>query len=156
MSTSMGKKDYLLEYLPDLEEFEEKTMKFHNGEMTVAEYKGFSGGFGSYAERGGKTHMLRLRLAGGQVTKERLRFMVETCDKYHIEKMKLTTCQSVQLHHLRAEDLCGMMKEAWKAGMISRGGGAISRAISWLLLSLVCRRMSILMYFLMHRQLGII
>lgn len=123
MSTSMGKKDYFLEYLPDLEEFEEKTMKFHNGEMTVAEYKGFSGGFGSYAERGGKTHMLRLRLAGGQVTKERLRFIVETCDKYHVEKMKLTTCQSVQLHHLRAEDLCGMMKEAWKAGMISRGGG---------------------------------
>ena len=41
--------DYLQEFLPDLQEFREKTMKFHNGEMTVPEYKSFSGGFGSYA-----------------------------------------------------------------------------------------------------------
>lgn len=116
-------KDYLTEFLPDLEEFKEKTMKFHNKEMTVAEYKGFSGGFGSYAERGGATHMLRLRMAGGRVTKERLKFITEVCDKYHIYKMKLTTCQSIQLHNLEAADLCDMIGDAWKAGMISRGGG---------------------------------
>ena len=45
--------DYLNEFLPDLAEFREKTMAFHNGELTVPQYKGFSGGFGSYAERGG-------------------------------------------------------------------------------------------------------
>lgn len=116
-------KDYLTEFLPDLEEFREKTMKFHNKEMTVVEYKGFSGGFGSYAERGGETHMLRLRMAGGQLTKKRLKFIVEACERYKITKMKLTTCQSVQLHHLEAEDLCDMIGDAWKAGMISRGGG---------------------------------
>lgn len=116
-------KDYLTEFLPDLEEFKEKTMKFHNKEITVPEYKGFSGGFGSYAERGGDTHMLRLRMAGGQLTKQRLKFITEACDKYKIKKMKLTTCQSIQLHHLEAEDLCDMIADAWKADMISRGGG---------------------------------
>ncbi len=116
-------RDYLSEFLPDLEEFREKTLKFHRKEMSVAEYKGFSGGFGSYAERGGETHMLRLRMAGGQITKERLQFIVGICDKYHVERLKLTTCQSIQLHHLRAEDLYDMMAAAWKAGMISRGGG---------------------------------
>lgn len=116
-------KDYLTEFLPDLEEFKEKTMQFHNKELTVPEYKGFSGGFGSYAERGGATHMLRLRMAGGQITKSRLKFIADTCDKYQIEKIKLSTCQSVQLHHLKAEDLCEMITDAWKAGMISRGGG---------------------------------
>ena len=116
-------RDYLSEFLPDLEEFREKTLKFHRKEMSVAEYKGFSGGFGSYAERGGETHMLRLRMAGGQITKERLQFIVGICDKYHVESLKLTTCQSIQLHHLRAEDLYDMMAAAWKAGMISRGGG---------------------------------
>lgn len=116
-------RDYLTEFLPDLEEFKEKTMKFHNKEMTVPEYKGFSGGFGSYAERGGATHMLRLRMAGGQITKGRLKFIADTCDKYQIRKIKLTTCQSVQLHHLEAEDLCDMIADAWKADMISRGGG---------------------------------
>ena len=116
-------KDYVTEFLPDLEEFKEKTMKFHNKEMSVVEYKGFSGGFGSYAERGGATHMLRLRMAGGQLTKRRLKFITETCDQYHIQMIKLTTCQSVQLHHLEAEDLCDMIADAWKAGMVSRGGG---------------------------------
>lgn len=115
--------DYLAEYLPDLDEFKEKTMKFHRGEMTVNEYKSFSGGYGSYAERGGKKHMLRLRLAGGRITRERLHFIRESAEKYSIDTIKLTTCQSVQLHHLEASDLCVLMEEAWKAGMISRGGG---------------------------------
>lgn len=116
-------RDYLTEFLPDLEEFKEKTMKFHNKEMTVPEYKGFSGGFGSYAQRGGEKHMLRLRMAGGQLTKERLKFVVDVCEQYHIDLIKLTTCQSIQLHNLEAEDLCEIIGEAWKAGMISRGGG---------------------------------
>lgn len=116
-------KDYLTEFLPDLKEFQEKTMQFHNGEMTVAEYKKFSGGFGSYAQRGGQKHMLRLRMAGGRLTKERLRFIAESCKKYGISRLKMTTCQSVQLHDLEASDLCRLMEEAWMAGMISRGGG---------------------------------
>ena len=115
--------DYLQEFLPDLEEFRDKTMKFHNGEITVPEYKGFSGGFGSYAQRGAKKHMLRLRMAGGRITKERLQFIADAVDKYHIDTIKMTTCQSIQLHNLEAADLCELIEEAWKAGMISRGGG---------------------------------
>lgn len=116
-------KNYLSEFLPDLEEFRTKTMQFHNKELSVAQYKGFSGGFGSYAQRGGEKHMLRLRMAGGRLTKDRLQFIVETCEKYHIDFIKLTTCQSIQLHNLEANDLCEIMEAAWKAGMISRGGG---------------------------------
>lgn len=116
-------KDYLSEFLPDLEEFRKKTMQFHNKELTVAEYKGFSGGYGSYAQRGGNKHMLRLRMAGGRLTKDRLKFIVDSCDKYNIDRIKLTTCQSVQLHNLEAEDLCCLIEEAWNADMISRGGG---------------------------------
>jgi len=116
-------KDYLSEFLPDLDEFRKKTMQFHNKEISAADYKGFSGGFGSYAQRGGEKHMLRLRMAGGRLTKERLRFIVEACEKYHIDLVKLTTCQSVQLHNLEAAALCELIEEAWRAGMISRGGG---------------------------------
>ena len=115
--------DYLKEFTPDLDEFKEKTMAFHNKELTVAEYKGFSGGFGSYAQRGGEKHMLRLRLAGGRLTKAKLECVVNLVDKYNIDLLKLTTCQSVQLHNLEAEDVCEMIEEAWKADMISRGGG---------------------------------
>lgn len=116
-------KDYFTEFLPDLDEFREKTIQFHEGELSVAEYKKFSGGFGSYAQRGGQKHMLRLRMAGGRLTKERLKFIVESCGKYEIGRLKMTTCQSIQLHDLEAGQLCDLMKDAWQAGMISRGGG---------------------------------
>lgn len=116
-------KDIYQKFYPDLTEFREKTMQFHNKELTVPQYKGFSGGFGSYAQRGGSYHMLRLRMAGGQITKERLRFIVEACKKYEIDTLKLTTCQSVQMHNIKAEVLTDLMEEAWNAGMVSRGGG---------------------------------
>ena len=112
--------NFLEEFIPDLKEFKEKTMAFHNKEITVAEYKGFSGGFGSYAQRGGEKHMLRLRLAGGQVTKDKLKFIAELCGKYNINLAKLTTCQSIQLHNLEAGDLCKMIESVWRAGMVSR------------------------------------
>lgn len=116
-------KKWLEEFLPDLEEFRKNLKAFDEGEVTVAQYKGMSGGFGSYAQRGGKRHMLRLRLPGGVLSKEHLRFIVDSCEKYQIDLVKLTTCQSVQLHNLKAEDLSQLIEEAWKEGMISRGGG---------------------------------
>ena len=63
--------DYLQEFLPDLEEFRAKTMQFHNGQMTITEYKGFSGGYGSYAQRGGKKHMLRLVIMYNNILQKR-------------------------------------------------------------------------------------
>ena len=65
-------KDYLSDFLPDLKAFEDKIMAFDREEVTVGDYKGFSGGYGSYAQRGAKKHMLRLRMAGGRLTKDRL------------------------------------------------------------------------------------
>lgn len=119
----METNNYLEEFRPDLADFRDMTMKFHNKEITMPEYKGFSGGYGSYAQRFGEKHMLRLRMAGGRLTKERLGFIAESIEKYGIDKVHLTTCQSIQLHNLEAEDVCTLMEEVWDAGMLSRGGG---------------------------------
>lgn len=116
-------KDYAKELLPDIEEFHEVTRKFYNKEISVAEYKGFSGGFGSYAQRGGEYGMLRLRLSGGRITKENLKFITESIEKYQIDRAHLTTCQTVQLHNLTADTICALVEEAWKNGIITRGGG---------------------------------
>ena len=59
----------------DLQEFDDMTDKFHKGEIKVPEYKGFSGGYGSYAQRGGQKHMLRLRLPGGEIDRERFSYI---------------------------------------------------------------------------------
>lgn len=116
-------RDYAKEFLPDIEEFHEITRKFYNKEISVPQYKGFSGGFGSYAQRGGERGMLRLRLCGGRITKDDLKFIAESIEKYQIDRTHLTTCQTVQLHNLTADTICALIEEAWQHGIITRGGG---------------------------------
>ena len=55
----------LKEFKEDLDQFRDMTEKFYAGDVSAKEYKGFSGGFGSYAQKGGKASMLRLRMPGG-------------------------------------------------------------------------------------------
>lgn len=115
--------NYAEKFREDLAEFREMTQKFYNKEISTHEYKGFSGGFGSYAQRGGELGMLRLRLCGGRITKEYLKFIVDSIEKYRIDLIHLTTCQSVQLHNLNAAVICSLVEEAWDHGFITRGGG---------------------------------
>lgn len=115
MQTAEWKKDY--------EEFEAITKKFYAGEIPAAKYKGLSGGFGSYAQRGGKASMLRLRLRGGRIDKEKLKFIADSIGKYKIDKVHFTTCQTVQLHNLDADTVCALAVEALDHGIITRGGG---------------------------------
>ena len=70
--------DHVAEFRGDLKEFHEMTEKFYKKEINVAQYKGFSGGFGSYAQRGGNASMLRLRLTGGEITKDQLKFIARS------------------------------------------------------------------------------
>lgn len=74
--------ELMKEFKADLKEFQEMTEKFYAKEVSVKDYKGFSGGFGSYAQKGGEASMLRLRMPGGRVTKEKLKFLVPSIDVY--------------------------------------------------------------------------
>ena len=58
----------------DLPAFQAKTGEFYNGTLDKAAYKGFSGLYGSYAQKGGQASMLGLRMTAGRVTKEKLAF----------------------------------------------------------------------------------
>ena len=97
-----------VEWKKDYEEFEEVTRQFYAGEVPAQKYKGFSGGFGSYAQRGGKASMLRLRLPGGRVTLDKLGFIVDAVERYHIDKVHFTTCQTIQLHYRDADAVCAV------------------------------------------------
>ena len=65
---------WLAQYRREIEQFTEATKAFDRGELPRKDYKGISGGFGSYAQRDAARHMLRLRLPGGRLTLPRLRF----------------------------------------------------------------------------------
>lgn len=111
------------DFRAELGQFREMTDKFYKNEISAKEYKGFSGGFGSYAQKGGKANMLRLRMAGGRLTKERLGFIAESLKKYQIDKLHFTTCQTIQLHNLGPDTVCRLMEEALDYNIITKGGG---------------------------------
>lgn len=109
-------------FLDDVEVFEENIRAFEEGKIDRKTYKGISGGFGSYAQREGG-HMLRLPMPGGRLTKERLAFLADSIEAYGIDRLKLTTCQTVQLHNLTAKAVIELMKKALDVGIVTRGAG---------------------------------
>lgn len=119
---SMGKIDPQ-SWKQDLPAFREKTKEFYAGESTVGAYKGFSGYYGSYAQKGGKASMLRLRMPGGRVTREKLAFVARAIREYKVARAHFTTCQTIQLHDLDADTVCALMEQALDVGIVTMGGG---------------------------------
>lgn len=115
--------ELMKEFREDLAEFRDMTEKFYAKEVSMKDYKGFSGGFGSYAQKGGAASMLRLRMPGGRLTKEKLKFVADSIAEYGVEKAHFTTCQTIQFHDLDAAAVCGIMEKAMDVGIVTRGGG---------------------------------
>lgn len=107
----------------DMPAFREKTAAFYAGELKKNDYKGFSGLYGSYAQKGGQASMLRLRMTSGRVTKEKLLFVAEMVQKYQVKRMHFTTCETIQLHDLDQTAVCEIMEKALDAGIVTMGGG---------------------------------
>lgn len=107
----------------EIADFRVMTQKFLNKEITMKEYKGYSGGFGAYGQRGGNKLMLRLRMNQGVITKDKLAFILNCVDKYDLHHLHLTTCQTVQLHDLTGDQAADIMEEALDHGIVTRGGG---------------------------------
>ena len=114
---------WLETYQEEIDTFSGKIRDFQEGKIEKKDYKGYSGGMGSYAQRDQMKHMLRLRMPGGRLTLERLKFLADTVERYGVQRMKLTTCETVQLHDLPAEQVPVIMGEAVSFGIICRGGG---------------------------------
>ena len=109
------------QFREQIHEFVGTIEKFDKGEIDRKAYKGISGG--SYAQHDPSKHMLRLRMAGGNLTEKRLEFLAEAVRDYGVELMKLTTCETVQLHNLKAEQVPVLMEKAIASEIYSRGGG---------------------------------
>ena len=114
---------WLQTYREEIGTFSGKIREFQEGKIEKKDYKGYSGGMGSYAQRDQSRHMLRLRLPAGRLTVERLKFLADTVERYGVRRLKLTTCETVQLHDLAPEQVPAIMEEAIEAGILCRGGG---------------------------------
>lgn len=109
--------------LEEIDEFREKGHKFVNKELTVAEFKGISGGFGVYAHRGGKEFMIRLRIPSGVTNIKELKQVYKWAKEYNIDKIHLTTRQAIQYHGISIDDACDIMKDGIDKDIYTRGSG---------------------------------
>lgn len=107
----------------EIHSFTGKIEAFDHQELARGDYKGFSGGLGSYAQRDPSRHMLRLRMPGGRLTKARLAFVAKAVEEQKISLLKLTTCETIQLHNLTAAQVPVLMEQAIECDIYSRGGG---------------------------------
>lgn len=109
-------------FIRETKEFEERSAMFEAGQMDRNTFKQISGKFGCYAQRE-KGYMLRLRFPGGRITREDLFFLGEKMKEYAVDLVKLTTCQTIQVHDLDSSQVLSLMRDCLKAGIITRGGG---------------------------------
>ena len=113
-------KDFLRRQLP---EFSGQTADYHNEKIGKIAYKEFSGYFGSFAQRDGKSNMLRLRCSAGRITVAKLAFIAEIIRKYNISRIHFTTGQTIQLHDLNAKAAAEILEQCLDADIIPFGCG---------------------------------
>ena len=106
-----------------LPEFRDAEERFFSGQMNAKEYKGISGKFGSYAQKGGQLGMIRLRMCGGHLDKDKLSFIIGECRRYGISRIHTTTCETIQLHNLTGDQILDIMDRALDHGINTQGGG---------------------------------
>lgn len=104
-------------------ELVEKTHAYQDGKINMNEYKAVSGRRGTFSQRGKKKNMARIRMTGGRICREDLRFLVDTAKKYDVDHIHLATCQSIQLHDISPEQVAGILQDALEAGIVCFGTG---------------------------------
>ena len=103
--------------------FQEAARAFYAKELAPGKYKGTSGKFGSYGERGANSSMLRLRFSGGAISQAHMAFLAQAIDKYHITLAHFTTGEALQLHHLQEQEVLGLYQDCFEAGIYCAGAG---------------------------------
>ena len=111
------------ELISDLPVFRENAEKFFRGEISVKDYKGLSGPFGSYAEKGAVTGMSRWRFPAGRITHDQLHFIAEAIRRYDLQQIHFTTGQAIQFHCLSGETIVDLFAACHAHGIYNRGAG---------------------------------
>lgn len=112
--------EILLNEIPRLEEAADKFLK---GDMKRPDFKKISGGFGVYAQRDGKSFIIRFRLPGGLLKLKDLQFIYDQAKANNLDYIHLTTRQCIQLHNLPIDSICTIMRKALEQNLYTRGSG---------------------------------
>ena len=107
----------------EFEKFQKGIEGFFAKEIAPKDFKGIGGGFGSYAERGFESAMLRLRFMGSRILPYQMKFLVDSVKKYNLKYVHFTTGQCIQFHQLQGEQILELYKDCFEHDIYNRGTG---------------------------------
>lgn len=121
-------KNYLNE---QIEILHNQGKQFLNKEISLHDFKKASGKFGIYAERGGQTFMIRIKIPSGVFNKESIEIVKSLIKNYKINSVHLSTRQAVQFHGLSLDAVISIFKETIEKNLIGFGcGGNFPRNVT--------------------------
>lgn len=107
----------------DFEEFKKSHSDFLSGALDELTFKTIRVPFGVYEQREPNTYMVRIKLAGGNITPKQLSGLSDLAKKYAHEALHITTRGGVQLHYVKIEDIIDIIQTLHSMGLSGRGGG---------------------------------
>lgn len=107
----------------EINELEKSISAFKDGSLHPVQFRGIRVPFGIYEQREDDTYMLRIRCTGGAITVPQLRKVGELAQQYGRPYTHITTRQELQLHDVELDSITPIIRELYKVGLSTRGGG---------------------------------
>ncbi|NQT91498.1 MAG: hypothetical protein HQ559_01965, partial [Lentisphaerae bacterium] len=107
----------------DIDAYEGEVQRFLAGDLPAGVLKAKRVPRGVYEQRQDGTYMVRVRVAGGTLTRAQTRELSRLSAEFGNGVLHATTRQDVQLHDVSIENTPGVMRRLMAAGLTSKGGG---------------------------------
>ena len=107
----------------DIEQHALDVERFQKGEISASVLKSRRVPRGIYEQRQNGTYMLRVRLPGGVIAPGQAHSLSQVASRYGNGVLHATTRQDIQIHEVKIEETPAIMRELFKAGLTSKGGG---------------------------------
>lgn len=107
----------------EIDELERLIISYRQGSLEATKFRAHRVPFGIYEQRAAGTYMTRIRCTGGGVTPGQLKTIALLSEKYGAETIHITTRQELQIHDVLLENVPAILRELFKIGLSTRGGG---------------------------------
>ncbi len=107
----------------DIEQHAHDVERFLKGELSASILKSRRVPRGIYEQRQNGDYMVRVRVPGGAISAAQARALAGIAAHYGCGTMHVTTRQDIQLHNVQIGQTPEIMRELYRSGLTSKGGG---------------------------------
>ena len=111
------------ELIEELDLYRLEVERLQQGEISEEAFKAFRVPRGVYSQRGGQTHMIRIKVPGGGITPVQMEAIADLSARYGDGTPHVTDRQDVQIHGVRLEDTAAVLEALARVSLTARGGG---------------------------------